>query len=1237
MNFVGKLLIGVCLPTLMLIGLSAHSAQLTVTSDRTISGDPALNTFSDNIAPSPGSTSYGIRATTNNGGDAFKITLEGDLTVEGNDWYGIWATGNGKMAFYGDGTNNVTVSNQKNRAEIPSSDPSRPGTPAGNDGRGIFSSGANGEISFYETNITTNNNVHGIILYGGGKMNFIGEENGSNTLTSNNNKADTTTNGRGINAANAGSVIEIQNMTVEANNNGQYGLFSEINGGVINVTGSDISLNTLTANGNGVNGLNSSGFGSQINIKNMDVVLNNNFVGGAQTSDRDGAGGHITIIGNELGTNKLTANNNKNGAGTAGQGLYSRGTNSSIEIDNMNIELNNNVSGAQASTNSSIKFRGVQEGTNTLTASNNLNTAGTTGNGLLASGANSLIEVSNMDIYLTKNLYGLLVTNGGSVLIISSDIDGGNTLYATGNKRSDGTDGKGLMATTANTNLTINNMNIKADENNSQGIFASSGAQINITGNEYGTNILSANKNNSTTSGRGIYANGENTLITLTNMNIAANENTADGIYVGSKGQLRIIGHESGNNTLSVSNGTGTNSHGLLATGEGSVMDISNTTIYALGNNNQNIGVTAKATLNISGLEDGTNWVYANGSKKTYGMSSTTDSSLTLKNMNIQANDNAQYGILADTRSTLTITGNENKNNLYLDGNGIAGIYATVTGTKLEIDSMKIFASNNNFMLTGGADVTFKNTDIHVLTDHEGFVLNSSSTLNLTDTTFQSVGGKLLSATGATGSVRQGTMNATRSALNGRILTDDTFNMTLSMQDNSVWNMMSDSNLTNLTLSDSTVSLQNLNGGFNTLTLDNYTANNAKMVLNTSLGGDSSPTDKLVVQNSLTGQTELTIFDNGSGMGGTTLNGIQIIDAKSTTLNTGTFTLKGGVLDTRAYEYELFKGDVDGLDNDSWFLRSTGKATNTANTLANLPALHLSIVKTGMNSLRKRMGDLRQDYGEHLNGLWVRSYAKYLEIEEHIDTNLNLYGMEAGYDVRLYEDCDNTVYAGLMAGYLYADNIHTKQTNAYKGTGNGHTPSAGGYLTWFNQNGWFMDATLRYFWSNLNLQSRASNGQYITFDPNRTFITSSAELGRAFTFDAGTKANYILEPKIEVQYAHANSKTYQTNTNLPFRYGATQSLLGRVAIQASYEYFQECNVVWSPFVELGVTHEFKGRTSINYDGGTFKSDVSGTGFEFTMGLNTKMSENWNFYSELMFERGQVYNAVLGNIGFRYNF
>jgi len=115
-----------------------------------------------------------------------------------------------------------------------------------------------------------------------------------------------------------------------------------------------------------------------------------------------------------------------------------------------------------------------------------------------------------------------------------------------------------------------------------------------------------------------------------------------------------------------------------------------------------------------------------------------------------------------------------------------------------------------------------------------------------------------------------------------------------------------------------------------------------------------------------------------------------------------TFSLYGGMVDSGAYEYELAKGSGD----DNWYLQSNGQATGTAKNIANIPAIHLSNVKTDMNELRKRMGELRENSPQAKNGAWVRTYAKHLKVDDSVESRMNLYGAEAGYDRQLYSDCE---------------------------------------------------------------------------------------------------------------------------------------------------------------------------------------------------------------------------------------
>ncbi|MNB55987.1 Adhesin/invasin TibA autotransporter precursor [compost metagenome] len=109
-----------------------------------------------------------------------------------------------------------------------------------------------------------------------------------------------------------------------------------------------------------------------------------------------------------------------------------------------------------------------------------------------------------------------------------------------------------------------------------------------------------------------------------------------------------------------------------------------------------------------------------------------------------------------------------------------------------------------------------------------------------------------------------------------------------------------------------------------TLTVQgNYVGNSGQLRLQSLVGGDDSPSDKLVVNDgSLSGGTVITVSNLG-GLGGLTeVNGIQLVQAQGSTLSSNNaFTLNGPV-SAGAYDYYLFKGGVTAGTENSWYLRS---------------------------------------------------------------------------------------------------------------------------------------------------------------------------------------------------------------------------------------------------------------------------------------------------------------------------
>ena len=103
----------------------------------------------------------------------------------------------------------------------------------------------------------------------------------------------------------------------------------------------------------------------------------------------------------------------------------------------------------------------------------------------------------------------------------------------------------------------------------------------------------------------------------------------------------------------------------------------------------------------------------------------------------------------------------------------------------------------------------------------------------------------------------------------------------------------------------------------------NYTGAGGTMAINTVLGGDGSPSDRLVISGgTATGNTIVHVTNVGGVGAETTGNGIQVVSAISgATTAPGAFALPAGELRAGAFDYDLFRGGVSGSPND-WFLRS---------------------------------------------------------------------------------------------------------------------------------------------------------------------------------------------------------------------------------------------------------------------------------------------------------------------------
>ena len=107
------------------------------------------------------------------------------------------------------------------------------------------------------------------------------------------------------------------------------------------------------------------------------------------------------------------------------------------------------------------------------------------------------------------------------------------------------------------------------------------------------------------------------------------------------------------------------------------------------------------------------------------------------------------------------------------------------------------------------------------------------------------------------------------------------------------------------------------------LTTTSYTGRGGMIAMNTFLGGDNSPSDRLVINGGTASGTSGLRITNAGGSGDLTLgNGIPVVVATSGgTTAPGAFGLSGPVV-AGPYEYFLFRGGVTPGNENDWFLRN---------------------------------------------------------------------------------------------------------------------------------------------------------------------------------------------------------------------------------------------------------------------------------------------------------------------------
>ena len=354
----------------------------------------------------------------------------------------------------------------------------------------------------------------------------------------------------------------------------------------------------------------------------------------------------------------------------------------------------------------------------------------------------------------------------------------------------------------------------------------------------------------------------------------------------------------------------GTSAHALYATSSAKILVDDGMTITTIGSKASGI-----YSFNKGEVTGGSNNTITTSNTDAYGIYSYYDGNVALGQTNIITSGNAAYGIYAYSGKAAV----GGASSIITNGDGAHGVYARLYNARYTSPEVTLGDGSSIQVNSANATHGIYSTTAGLVTLEGG--LNVATAGRQTDGSYAlyAAGGTIDGSTGGQYNI-DGDINAegTGSLIDLNLTDGSVWNGAAYQSSlgesrvaltNASWNMDGDSSVSALTLntgSQINFAHSDTDPTFKTLTVTgNYHGDGGLLVMNTQLGDDNSPTDKLVVTGDTTGSTYVAV-NNAGGIGALTTNGIKIIEVQGD--SSGQFVQQGRIV-AGLYDYYLQRGD----------------------------------------------------------------------------------------------------------------------------------------------------------------------------------------------------------------------------------------------------------------------------------------------------------------------------------------
>jgi len=424
-----------------------------------------------------------------------------------------------------------------------------------------------------------------------------------------------------------------------------------------------------------------------------------------------------------------------------------------------------------------------------------------------------------------------------------------------------------------------------------------------------------------------------------------------------------------------------------------------------------------------------------------------------------------------------------------------------------------------------------------------------------------------------------------------------------------------------------------------TLTVNgDYTGNNGKLTLFTTLRGDNSPTDMLVVHGNTAGQTTIKVRSAG-GIGAPTVNGIRIVQVDGQ--SNGVFALDGRLV-AGAYDYQLFKGGVQTPDDGDWYLRAQGSPVprpEPGNYLVNRTAAQAMFVHT----YRDRTGfadDPRQADGKNVapTNAWARVSGGHTDgnaargaVSQWADTAI----VQAGIDVLDRVTDNHRWQAGVMAGYGTSTTHATARGHSGTARGTVNGGSAGIYGTW-RGNAAGVDGPYVDTWAQYGYFDNTVHGAQLAQENYSSNVwAGSVEAGWALPIGRTSAGVWNVEPQFQLIYSDYQTGDHTESNGTTVQSRNNSGWITRLGTRLFHAPNPDASPQWLPYLELNWWHNTS-VSAVAFNNVVIAQDGPRDRVEVKVGAQGQISQRWRMWGNIAYQYGDGgYESITGLMGVRY--